>query len=119
MAVGVRPATPLARGPRVGYRDAHVGVALGEAPMLDQDRVAIVTGAGRGLGSAVAEELARVGVRVVLDEYAATKSPPVHVGPGGGHGLGPTSAHRAAGHAGEAIEAVGVGAIGFVINVKA
>jgi hypothetical protein len=39
-------------------------------------------------------------VRVVLDEYAATKSPPVHVGPGGGHGLGPTSAHRAAGHAG-------------------
>ena len=36
--------------------------------MLDQDRVAIVTGAGRGLGSAVAEELARAGVRVVLDD---------------------------------------------------
>ena len=35
---------------------------------LDQDRVAIVTGAGRGLGAAVAEELARRGLRVVLDD---------------------------------------------------
>lgn len=36
--------------------------------MLDPDRVAIVTGAGRGLGAAAAEELARLGARVVLDD---------------------------------------------------
>ena len=38
------------------------------SPVSNQDRVAIVTGAGRGRGAAVAEELARLGVRVVLDD---------------------------------------------------
>jgi 3-oxoacyl-[acyl-carrier protein] reductase len=38
------------------------------SPLSNQDRVAIVSGAGRGLGAAVAEELARLGARVVLDD---------------------------------------------------
>ncbi|MBA3464110.1 MAG: SDR family oxidoreductase [Deltaproteobacteria bacterium] len=74
-------------------------------------RVAVVTGAGRGLGRKIAERLARSGYHVVctdIDEGAAHVTAAVVDGTGMKHDVRDADAHRAVAHAAAAIGAIEV-----------
>jgi NAD(P)-dependent dehydrogenase (short-subunit alcohol dehydrogenase family) len=48
-----------------------LGVFVGKEETMElQDRVAVITGSGRGIGKAIARELAQLGARVVVAELA-------------------------------------------------